>query len=72
MAGGNGRPVQVSEGTVRLVLRRRDRGKSYQAIADELNNRGVKTAHGAPAWGASTVRGLEQSKHAALVRETLS
>jgi DNA invertase Pin-like site-specific DNA recombinase len=51
-----GRPVTMPKGVVNRIKRERAAGKSYTAIADELNAKGVPTAQGGRAWYPSTVR----------------
>jgi len=53
-----GRPVSVKAGVVKRIVRLRSAGKSLRAIADQLNQEGVRTGHGAERWHASTVKAL--------------
>ena len=50
-----GRPVVMSEETRIRITELRSQGLSLRAIAQELNETGVPTAHGGKAWHASTV-----------------
>jgi len=51
-----GRPVVLPEAVrVRLEALRAD-GRSYRAIAEEMNQEGVPTAHGGDRWHGNTVR----------------
>ncbi len=50
-----GRPVVMSEETRARITELRSLGLSLRAIAQELNEAGVPTAHGGSAWHASTV-----------------
>lgn len=68
---GPGRPPVLTEGTVRLIVRRAAKGKRASDIARELDNRGVKTAHGAPAWSSNTVRSVLKSKRALAIQAEL-
>jgi DNA invertase Pin-like site-specific DNA recombinase len=53
-----GRPILVEPSTVELVRGLRDAGHTLRAIAEELNGRGVPTAHGGARWRSSTLRGV--------------
>lgn len=53
-----GRPPLVDAGTAGRVMDERSRGRTFRQIADGLNADHVLTAHGAPAWRASTVHAL--------------
>lgn len=53
-----GRPTVLSDGFRKSIQRMRDQGRSFQAIADRLNARGIPTAHGGAKWYASTVRAV--------------
>jgi DNA invertase Pin-like site-specific DNA recombinase len=53
-----GRPVLVTEDTVKYVRRLRNAGRPLQYIADRLNREGVPTVHSGTAWGPSTLRGV--------------
>jgi DNA invertase Pin-like site-specific DNA recombinase len=53
-----GRPTMLSDGLRRSIQRMRNQGLSFQSIADRLNARGTKTAHGGIKWHASTVRAV--------------
>jgi hypothetical protein len=50
-----GRPVVMAEETRTQITELRNQGMSLRAIAQELNEAGVPTAHGGSAWHASTV-----------------
>ena len=51
-----GRPPTVPQAVVRRIQRLRRRGDSFRAIADSLNQDGVRTAQGGKEWYAATVR----------------
>jgi DNA invertase Pin-like site-specific DNA recombinase len=51
-----GRPKAVSPAVVKRIARLRRKGLAYRAIADDLNERGVLTAHGGRQWYPPTVR----------------
>jgi DNA invertase Pin-like site-specific DNA recombinase len=53
-----GRPPMLSDGIHRSIQQMRNQGMSLQSIADRLNARGAKTAHGGAKWHASTVRAV--------------
>lgn len=67
-----GRPVVMSYETYGRIVELRGFGLSLRAIAQELNETGVPTAHGGKAWHASTISkvlenartlpGLEQTR----------
>jgi DNA invertase Pin-like site-specific DNA recombinase len=56
-----GRPPTVPNDTRRRIAEQRRAGRTYQAIADELNQDQVPTAHGGKAWYASTVRSIART-----------
>jgi DNA invertase Pin-like site-specific DNA recombinase len=53
-----GRPRKVPAGVRNRIKRRRQKGATLSAIADELNRQKVPTAHGGARWHASTVRAV--------------
>jgi DNA invertase Pin-like site-specific DNA recombinase len=53
-----GRPRQLPKKVRARIKRRRTAGKSFAAIAEELNSAGVPTAHGGARWHPSTVRAV--------------
>jgi DNA invertase Pin-like site-specific DNA recombinase len=53
-----GRPVQLPLEVVSRITQQRLRGRSYRAIADELNHKAVATAQGGRQWWPSTVRAV--------------
>jgi len=53
-----GRPRSISDHTVTRIVDLRRSGSTYAAIAQELNQAGVPTAHGGKAWRSSTIRGV--------------
>jgi hypothetical protein len=53
-----GRPVLMSEETRTRIIKLRNQGLSLRAIAQELNEADVPTAHGGSAWHASTISGV--------------
>ena len=53
-----GRPRQTPQMLVNRVVRERDAGSTWQAIADRLNHDGVPTQRGGSAWRVSTVQRL--------------
>jgi DNA invertase Pin-like site-specific DNA recombinase len=53
-----GRPATLPRNVVARIARRRRAGKSYAAIADELNRDGVPTAQGGREWWPATVRAV--------------
>jgi DNA invertase Pin-like site-specific DNA recombinase len=55
-----GREVMVPVDVAAWIVRERDGGASYTAIANDLNDRRIPTAHGGAKWHASTVRAVEQ------------
>lgn len=57
-----GRPPVVSADLVRRIQRERSRGRTYAAIAEDLNTRSVPTAHGGARWRVSTVQALMRRK----------
>ena len=56
-----GRPRQTPQKLVDRVVRERDAGSTWQAIADRLNEDGVPTQRGGSAWRVSTVQRLYAS-----------
>lgn len=59
-----GRPRALPEQVARSIVREHEAGKSYSAIARNLNEEGIPTAHGGAKWYPTTVRKIVQS-HAA-------
>lgn len=57
-----GRPRVLEESVRRRIRILRGRGWSYQRMADDLNRRGVPTAHGGRQWHAATVRAAASSR----------
>jgi len=53
-----GRPTVLSDALRRSIQRMRNQGRSFQSIADRLNEKGIPTAHGGAKWHASTVRAV--------------
>lgn len=53
-----GRPRSLDDSLVKRIKRERKAGKSLRAIATDLNDGGVPTAHGGAKWHASTVRAV--------------
>lgn len=51
-----GRPRVMSAEAIRLILDLRAEGLSMAKIADELNDRGVPTAHGGARWYVNTIK----------------
>lgn len=51
-----GRPAVLDESVRGRIVDAREAGKTWQAIADELNTEGVPTAHGGATWWPATVR----------------
>jgi DNA invertase Pin-like site-specific DNA recombinase len=51
-----GRPRSLPAPVRRRIIRERERGATYAAIADRLNADGVATAQGGRAWHPATVR----------------
>jgi len=51
-----GRPPSVPRRVVSRIVKMRSEGKSFGGIADDLNVRGVPTAHGGKRWYPATVR----------------
>src|SRR5437764_11068201 len=45
-----GRPRQLDAGVRRRIVRERDRGRSFRAIAESLNADEIPTAHGGVRW----------------------
>jgi DNA invertase Pin-like site-specific DNA recombinase len=56
-----GRPRQTPQALVDRVVRDRDGGSTWQAIADGLNADGMPTQRGGTAWRVSTVQRLYES-----------
>jgi DNA invertase Pin-like site-specific DNA recombinase len=56
-----GRPRQTPQALVDRVVREREGGSTWQAIADRLNEDGVPTQRGGAEWRVSTVQRLYQS-----------
>jgi hypothetical protein len=55
-----GRPRQTLDKLVKRVVRERDKGSTWQAIADKLNKDGVPTQRGGAMWRVSSVQRLYQ------------
>jgi len=53
-----GRPAAVDKSVVRRITRARSQGKSFQAIADQLNKLRIPTGHGGKCWYPSTVKAV--------------
>jgi DNA invertase Pin-like site-specific DNA recombinase len=54
-----GRPTGVGSDTIASIVRQRaELGRSYQAIADALNEAGIPTPQGGASWRRSTIRHL--------------
>lgn len=51
-----GRPRSLPDDVVRRIVLARDRGDTWKAIADDLNDDAVPTAQGGRAWHPATVR----------------
>jgi DNA invertase Pin-like site-specific DNA recombinase len=56
-----GRPRLTPQNLVDRVVRERDAGSTWQAVADRLNEDGVPTQRGGAAWRVSTVQRLYAS-----------
>jgi DNA invertase Pin-like site-specific DNA recombinase len=59
-----GRPRSLPDEVVEEILTRRGGGETFKAIADDLNSRGVATAHGGKAWYPATVRKIVKTQGA--------
>ena len=57
-----GRPRVLPAKIVEQIELQRKQGKTLRAIADDLNSRGVATAHGGKRWYASTVKAALKSE----------
>jgi DNA invertase Pin-like site-specific DNA recombinase len=65
-----GRPLSLPENTAVMINHLRLEGLTLTAIAEELNSRGVPTAHGGSRWYPSTIKKvLDRSE---TIRERLS
>ena len=53
-----GRPATLPEEVRQSIRTARECGSSYRRIAEDLNARGVPTAHGGARWHASTVQAV--------------
>jgi len=53
-----GRPTILPPEVVQGILRSKEEGLGWSAIARDLNVRGVPTAHGGARWHPSTVRAV--------------
>jgi len=51
-----GRPPALDPKVRAAIRRARGRGHTFRKIANDLNERGVATAHGGRCWYAATVR----------------
>jgi len=56
-----GRPLVLPKPVRQRIVREREAGRSYRAIAERLNAAGTPTAHGGARWHASTVRAAERA-----------
>jgi DNA invertase Pin-like site-specific DNA recombinase len=56
-----GRPRALPSKVVESITRQRAQGKTLQAIASNLNGKGIQTAHNGSQWYASTVRAVLRS-----------
>lgn len=64
-----GRPAATPPAVLRRVVRDRDGGQTWQAIADGLNADGVPTIRGGAAWRVSSVQGVYRTaQHDAAAR----
>lgn len=59
-----GRPPVLEDDVLELILTASDLGTSYAAIARQLNDVGVPTAHGGAAWHPTTVRRIVLARRA--------
>ena len=59
-----GGPVLIDSDVTAKIVALKAEGKGLQAIADTLNQEGVKTARGGAQWYASTVRVVLQREAA--------
>jgi DNA invertase Pin-like site-specific DNA recombinase len=57
-----GRPRSLPDAVVAEILRRREGGESFRAIADDLNARAIPTAQGGRQWHPATVRSVVLSR----------
>jgi DNA invertase Pin-like site-specific DNA recombinase len=57
-----GRPRTLGDDVVAEILSHRSAGQTYQAIADDLNRRGVPTSQGGARWYPATVRAVVHSR----------
>ena len=53
-----GRPATLPDEVREDIRQARRRGSSYRRIAEDLNSRGIPTAHGGARWHASTVQAV--------------
>ncbi len=53
-----GRPTTLPEEVRESIRTARQTGSSYRRIAEDLNTRGIPTAHGGARWHASTVQAV--------------
>lgn len=60
-----GRPQALSEDVVARIVRMRRDGRTFRAIAGQLQDDGVPTARGGATWHASTVKAVCESQAAA-------
>lgn len=58
-----GRPRSLPPSVRRRILKSRAKGKSFAAIADDLNANGVATAQGGARWWPETVRGIVRAEN---------
>jgi hypothetical protein len=57
-----GRPRILPAKVVDNIKRQRAQGKTLQAIASTLNDKGIRTAHNGSQWYPSTVRAVLRSE----------
>jgi DNA invertase Pin-like site-specific DNA recombinase len=57
-----GRRREISRAVAERIVREREAGTTWTAIADQLNADGIPTAHGGSRWWASTVRAVATSR----------
>jgi hypothetical protein len=58
-----GRPRSLPDEVVERIVTARNHGKTWKAIADELNDDGIPTAQGGKAWYRATVRLVAMAAH---------
>jgi DNA invertase Pin-like site-specific DNA recombinase len=57
-----GRRREISRAVAERIVREREAGTTWTAIADQLNADGIPTAHGGSRWWPSTVRAIATSR----------